>query len=373
MSNETPNHRTIRIPRPEEIISHLSKAIKGHESTKRMLACAVYSHLLKCHAKSPSIRRVQSLENCLIAGPTGSGKSAMLEHLTSYLGMRLVTVLCSGLAPSSYKGKTCQHVLDQIEKVALDNGVMTPTLCVWDELDKIAYHTGDECRAEADSGVYKRMTQSDMLGIIQGISLTDRPGLKLNHVLHVGCGAFPERSTPRAGRRIGFLTSQEPEVDQALEIIGPDYFITHGLMPELVGRFPRLGMMTKPDHVTIREILTESSTSPYKQKIWRFQQHGTQLRFDDEALDLLARMISEHPTGVRAIQLVLNQLLSEYEYEITRSDRKSIEEIRFTREAIAGNEDPMIIRSSTNNTPIERTIPLPEPDSDDDAKSICVF
>ena len=371
MSKNT--HKNIRIPRPEEIVAHLSEAIKGHDQIKRMLACAAYAHLMKCYSKSRSMHSVQSLENCLIAGPTASGKSSMLQRLASYLRMPTVTVLTGSLSPSGYKGKTCTDVLGQIEEVAVDDGVMTPTLCVWDELDKIAYHTGDGCRAEADSGEYKRMTQSDMLGIIQGISLTDRPGLKLNHVLHVGCGAFPERSTPRTGRRIGFLTPQEPEVDQTLEKIGPDYFIGHGLMPELVGRFPRLGMITKPDHSTIREILTESSTSPYKQKLWHFQQHGTQLLFDDEALDLLARMISEHPTGVRAIQLVLNQLLSEYEYEITRSDRKSIEEIRFTRGAVAGHEEPMIIRSSTNNTPIERTMPAPKPDSDDDADSICVF
>lgn len=297
----------------------------------------------------------------------------MLERLTSRLGMRFVTVLCSGLAPTSYKGKTCEHVLDQIEQVAVDDGVMTPTLCVWDELDKIAFNTGDDCRAEADSGVYKRMTQSDMLGIIQGISLTDRPGLKLNHVMHVGCGAFPERSKPRTERRIGFLSSLEPEVDRTFEKIGPEYFIAHGLMPELVGRFPRLGMMTKPNHTTIREILTESSTSPYKQKLWHFQQHGTHLRFDDDALDLLARKVSEQPTGVRAIQLVLNQMLYEYEYEITRSDRKSIEEIRCTRGAVAGTEEPIIIRSSTYNTPIHRTMPVPMPDSVDDGDSVCIF
>jgi ATP-dependent protease Clp ATPase subunit len=79
--------------------------------------------------------------------------------------------------------------------------------------------------------------------------------------------------------------------------------------------------MTKPDRATIREIITDSTTSQFRQKLWHFAQHGTRLQFDDDALDLVAEIVSEHPTGVRALQLVLNQLLSEYEYEITRNDR----------------------------------------------------
>lgn len=359
MSSQNSNNKTIHIPRPEEIVAHLSETIKGHDSTKRMLASAAYAHLIKCHAKSRSIRNVQSLENCLITGPTGSGKSAMMENLTNFLGMRVVTVLCSGLSPTSYKGKTCEHVLDQIEEVAVTDGVMTPTLCVWDEIDKIAYHSDDKISAEENAGVYKRMTQSEMLGIIQGIKFSDRPGLKLNHVLHVGCGAFAERSRRETPRPIGFLTPSEPDDVKPLERFDPEHFIAQGLMPELVGRFPRLGVMVKPDYATIREIITESKTSPFRQKVWHFEQHGTQLIFDDDALDLLAEMVSDHPTGVRAIQLVLNQILGDYEYEITRSDRKIIEVLRYNREAVSGRQDPIIIRSSLYNRPIQRTIPAP--------------
>lgn len=305
------------------------------------------------------MRSATSLENCLISGPTASGKSSILQRLASYLQMPTVTVLTGSLSPAGYKGKSCNDVLDQIVEVAVADGVMTPTLCVWDELDKIACPFGDDIRAAADVGVYNRMTQSDMLGIIQGIALTDRPGLDLGKVLHIGCGAFPERSTPTTRRAIGFLTPSESEVGPCPDRIAPEHFIRQGLMPELVGRFPRLGVMAKPDRTLIREIITESATSPFRQKLWHFAQHGTRLQFDDGALDLLAEMVSNHPTGVRALQLVLNQLLADYEYEITRSDCKSIEEIRFNPDAVAGIEEPLVIRSSVTNRPIERTISIP--------------
>lgn len=362
MSNPKQARHAAKIPRPEEIVAHLSEAIKGHDHIKKMLACAVYAHLMKCHSKSRAMRPVQSLENCLISGPTGSGKSAMLQRLANYLRMPVVTVLSSSLSPNGYKGKTCENVLDQIQEVAVVDDVMTPTLVVWDEIDKISCPSIDGGSAKIEAATYKRMTQSDMLGILQGINLSDRKGLDLSKVLHVGCGAFPEMLTPHAQRAIGFLTPSEPENDHPLERVDPDHFIAQGLMPELVGRFPRLGIMTKPDRTTIREIITDSITSPYRQKLWHFAQHGTRLQFDDGALDLLAKMVSEHPTGVRALQLVLNQLLHEFEYEITRSECKSIEEIRYNRDAVAGTQEPMTIRSSTNNSTILRTVSMPNPE-----------
>lgn len=359
MSAPKPGSQTIRIPRPEEIVAHLSEAIKGHESTKRMLACAAYSHLLKCQAKSKAIRNVQSLENCLISGPTGSGKSAMLQRLASYLRMPVVTVLSGSLSPSGYRGKTCNKILDQIEEAAVIDGIMTPTICAWDELDKTSLTSAANSNIGEEADIYKKMVQSDMLGILQGIALSDRPGLDLGKVLHVAVGAFPEKPSPKTERLIGFHTPQEAEDDHPHEQVTPDYFITHGLLAELVGRFPRLDIMTKLTPATIRQIITESTTSSYKQKLWHFKQHGTELRFDDDALDLLAEKVARHPTGVRALQLVLNQLLHEFEYEITRSDRKSIEVIRYDHAAVLGTSEPIIVRSSTNNTSIERTIAVP--------------
>ncbi len=194
------------------------------------------------------------------------------------------------------------------------------------------------------------MAQSDMLGILQGIKLSDRPALDLSKILHIACGAFPERATPKRSGVMGFHAAPFSNNEEQQGPINPKYFINLGLMPELVGRFPRLGLMSKPDQSIIREIITESVTSPYRQKLWFFQQHGTTLKFDNDALDLLAQMVVEHPTGVRALQLVLTQILSDYEYEITRSDSKSIEEIRFTKDAVAGIADPMIIRSSVTRS-----------------------
>jgi ATP-dependent Clp protease ATP-binding subunit ClpX len=346
MSQDNTSQRMTRIPKPEQIVSHLSEAIKGHDQIKKMLACAAYAHLLKCDSKSRTMRSVQSLENCLISGPTASGKSSMLQRLASYLQMPTVTVLTGSLSPAGYKGKTCNDVLDQIEEVAVDNGTTRPTLCIWDEYDKCAYGMPGAHQAQLEAGVYKCMTQSDMLGILQGIRLSDRPGLDLGKVLHVACGAFPEVAAQTSQRTIGFHTRTITESEPLPNRVNPDYYIKMGLMPELVGRFPRLGIMSKPDRATIREIITESVTSPFKQKVWFFEQHGACLQFDDGAIDLLAQMVSEHPTGVRALQLVLTQILGEFEFEITRSDRRSIEEIRFTRNALAGIEDPLVIRSS---------------------------
>ena len=350
MSNSEPS-QIKRIPRPEEIVAHLNEAIKGQSHIKRMIACAAYSHLLKCHSKLQTIRTAQSLENCLISGPTASGKTSMLQRVANYLKMPTVTVNTGSISPAGYKGKTCSDVLEQIEAAAVSNGVTHPTLCIWDEYDKCSFGGSNTTQSQLEAGVYKRMAQSDMLGILQGIRQSDRPDLDLSKVLHIACGAFAERPTANKSGIIGFHAGFQPfEEEQPQTSPSPEYFIQQGLMAELVGRFPRLGVMDKPDQVMIREIITESITSPYRQKLWFFQQHGTNLRFNDQAIDMLAQVVATHPTGVRALQLVLNHLLAEFEYEITRTDCKSIEEILFTQAAVAGTEEPLVIRSSTTKS-----------------------
>ena len=339
-----------QIPRPETIVAHLSEAIKGQDHIKRLVASAAYAHLMKCHSDSKVMRSVQSLENCLIAGPTASGKSSLLQRLATYLKMPTVTVLTGSLSPAGYKGKTCSDVLDQIEEVAVVDGVTRPTLCLWDEFDKCAFGPPSATQAHLAAGVYKRMTQSDMLGIMQGVKLSDRPGLDLGKILHIACGAFSQASEKKRQQVIGFHREKFIEERSTNVKVTPGYFIDKGCMPELVGRFPRLGVMDKPDQSTIREIITESVTSPFKQKIWFFGIHGTRLHFDDDAIDLLAQMVSEHSTGVRALQLVLTEILGDLEYEITRIDQRRIVEIRYTMDAVAGIEEPMIVYSSVDNS-----------------------
>ena len=214
------------IPRPEEIVAHLSVAIKGQDNIKRMVACAAYAHLMKCYSESQDMRFVQSLENCLISGPTASGKSSMLQRLADYLQMPTVTILTGSLSAAGYKGKTCSDVLEQIEEAAVENGVTRPTLCIWDEYDKCSYGFDGANQTQVDAGVYKRMTQSDMLGILQGVRLSDRPDLDLSKVLHIACGAFSEPAPPEKSKVIGFhATGMIHEHENHHSSLYPEYFI----------------------------------------------------------------------------------------------------------------------------------------------------
>ena len=97
-----PRARTARRPTPREIYQHLDLHVVGQERAKRVVAVAAYNHLKRC-SLPPQKKRELRKSNVLLVGPTGSGKSTMMNVLT---GIYVPTAGGISFAGQSVVGRT---------------------------------------------------------------------------------------------------------------------------------------------------------------------------------------------------------------------------------------------------------------------------
>lgn len=79
-----------KLPTPIQIKEHLDEYVIGNEEAKKTLAVAVYNHYKRIH-HNYSASQKDDIEiqksNILILGPTGSGKTHVVETLAKFLNV----------------------------------------------------------------------------------------------------------------------------------------------------------------------------------------------------------------------------------------------------------------------------------------------
>ncbi len=197
---------------------------------------------------------------------------------------------------------------DKIIAAALDlvqqNGIV-----FLDEIDKIA------ARQDARGGdVSREGVQRDLLPLIEGTTVTTKYGaVKTDHILFIASGAF-------------------------------HYAKPSDLLAELQGRLPirvELRALTQED---FKRILTETEASLIKQYVALIGTEDVTLKFEDEAIDEIARLAFEvnenvENIGARRLLTVMEKLLEQISF--TASDRSG-EEIAITADYVRENVEELV-------------------------------
>lgn len=178
-----------------------------------------------------------------------------------------------------------------------------------DEIDKIA------ARQDVRGGdVSREGVQRDLLPLIEGTTVTTKHGpVKTDHMLFIASGAF-------------------------------HYAKPSDLLAELQGRLPirvELRALTVED---FKSILKETEASLIKQYEALIGTENVTLKFEDEAIDEIARLSFEinetiENIGARRLHTVMEKLLEEISF--TASDRSG-EEIIITAEYVRENVEDLI-------------------------------
>ncbi|MCU0749401.1 MAG: AAA family ATPase [Akkermansiaceae bacterium] len=335
------------LPTPVEIAAALDRHIVGHAAAKKMLAVSCFKHLVACAAADINGGKIPPGNHCILAGPTGCGKSAMIGVLGDFLGVPILEINCAILSPSGYKGTTLnQHVAEFAGRLACGNKT-SPAIVVWEEIDKLA-----DDRSEA--GRYRRMTQADALRFLDGAACGEEATLDASRILSIGLGAFEGLDrirNPRTVPVIGFNGNADQEVkfDESgpdSELL-PDHLIEFGLMPEFVGRFSQFAALDPIVAGTMKRIICESESSALLRRIAYFSLNGVRLMFDDDAVDVIVAMAMAHPTGARSLGMILNKLLLDLEFRLPDLVAEGVFEISFDKRAARGETGPVLARESS--------------------------
>ncbi|HIR25031.1 MAG TPA: AAA family ATPase, partial [Candidatus Egerieimonas faecigallinarum] len=150
------------IPPPHKIKKQLDEYIIGQEHAKKVMSVAVYNHYKRVFAPETDVEIEKS--NMLMIGPTGSGKTYMVQTLARLLDVPLAITDATSLTEAGYIGDDVESVVSKLLASA-DNDVERAEhgIIFIDEIDKIAKKKNTNQRDVSGEAV-----QQGMLKLLEG-------------------------------------------------------------------------------------------------------------------------------------------------------------------------------------------------------------
>jgi len=114
------------------------------------------------------------------------------------------------------------------------------------------------------------------------------------------------------------------EEQEWLQYIKPQDLIEFGFESEFVGRFPVIAVLEDLTADDLFEILRNPNSTVIISKKQDFRAYGIDLKFEEDAMRLLAEQAYQEHTGARALVSVVERALLPFEMKLPSTDIKSI-------------------------------------------------
>jgi ATP-dependent Clp protease ATP-binding subunit ClpX len=150
----------------------------------------------------------------------------------------------------------------------------------------------------------------------------------------------------RVGKKVlGFgsekRSRKEVSRTEVLKQIVPDDLTKFGLIPELVGRIPVVGILNDLDEDILMEILVRPKNALVKQYQKLFGMEDVELSFTDDALAAIAKVARKRETGARGLRSVIEDTMLHIMYEIP--SKPNIRKVVITGDTILKNVQPEMV------------------------------
>ena len=307
---------------PVEISNELEQlGYKGQIDQRRALSLMAYRHvrrLKRIYLDGESPNDLPPKQNVLMLGPTGCGKTFMVELLFQHiLNLPTVIVDITSFTESGYIGDDVRTILTRLMLNA--NGSQHLAECgvvCLDEFDKIASSSSNA--RFAGQGTTKDVSgygvQRELLGMIHGADVVvamdygfseygRRLQVSTHNIPFIACGAFSGMDELLRENRsnIGFRNAPGEDLSQlTLDEVGS--FQKFGFLPELIGRFSRIISFPKLSTETLKQILMENVLPQFSNE---FRGEDLELIVSEAALDHLVARSEKRDTGARGLQTEL--------------------------------------------------------------------
>lgn len=327
---------------PKQAFHLLEKrGYRGQEAGRKSLCLSAYRHVRRIkqiYLEKVPRELLPPKNNILILGPTGCGKTHLVELLFQHI-LKLPTVIIdiTGFSETGYIGEDTRTILTRL--LLCTNGnpkIASVGVVCLDEFDKLA-SSQNSLRFDGQ-GTTKDVSgygvQRELLKMLEASNMevpadfdnsiySTKQTLFTGDIAFLACGAFSGIKLAMASwnkvPQIGFQNAASaPEAEGIAYRLSEDEandisnFHRYGFMPELVARFSRIVPMAPLEKETLKSILIDNVVKKFQIE---FRTEGLELEIDEGVLDTIVEASYERQTGARGLGTMLTKIVEDAAFE----------------------------------------------------------
>lgn len=311
----------------EELYNYITERVIGQDDAVREI---ITSFLMNRITIDMNFADEDELTRMLLTGPTGCGKTMILDTMLEYLSKvhnlkyPIAKIPTSQLTAAGYVGMNLEDILETLLYNVKGEFYDTADKIRYAERNGIVFLDEIDKKGSNDNGdVSGRGVLNALLEFMTGADYQVGKGAyvhKFNtkYLTIIASGAFANVYDNKSSRAIGFGA----DLNLKKKKIAPEDFVEKGLMPsEFMGRFHKIIPLDPLSKNTLERIIIQSKKSTLLAARKRLEILEVDLAWDESYIKKVAEEAYKMKMGGRALKSIVEGSLSEITWEALKQQK----------------------------------------------------